>query len=58
MYSMVQDKGFCQMQQTMEPRYEIPSRKFFTKKPIPALYDETRGKVEDALQSVQRIMLS
>lgn len=46
------------MQQTMEPRYEIPSRKFFTKKPIPALYDETRGKVEDALQSAKRNVLT
>ena len=33
---------------------KIQSRKYLTKKAIPGLYDETRGKVEDALQPAER----
>ncbi len=43
---------------TLEPRYEIPSRRHFTEKVIPALYAETRAKVEDALQSAKRVALT
>ena len=46
------------MLQTLEPRYEIPGKKYFTNKSIPAVNDETRGKVEDALQSAERIVLT
>lgn len=41
-YSVVENEGFRQMLQTLEPRYEIPSRKYFTEKAVPALYDETK----------------
>ena len=41
-YSVVENEGFRQMLQTLEPRYEILSRKYFTEKAVPALYDETK----------------
>lgn len=46
------------MLQTLEPRYEILNRKYFTGKALPALYDETREKVEIALQSAERVALT
>ena len=43
------------MLQTLEPWYEIPGRKYFPEEVIPALYDETRGKVKDAFQSAEKL---
>lgn len=33
-YSVVENEGFRQLVQTLEPRYEKPSRKYFTEKAI------------------------
>lgn len=57
-YSVVENEGFRRMLTTLEPRYEVPSRRYFTDKAIPALYAETRAKVEDALQSAERVALT
>lgn len=57
-YSVVENDGFRRMLATLEPRYEVPSRRHFTEKVIPALYAETRAKVEGALQSAKRVALT
>lgn len=57
-YSVVENEGFRKMLDTLEPRYEIPSRKYFTETAIPALYDETRVKVENALKSAERVAVT
>ena len=57
-YSMVRNEGLCQMPPTLEPRYDIPSWKYFTGKAITALYDETTGRVKDALHSAESIVLT
>ncbi|XP_048017725.1 E3 SUMO-protein ligase ZBED1-like [Megalobrama amblycephala] len=57
-YSVVENDGFCRMLTTLEPRYEIPSRRHFTDKVIPALYADTRAKVEGALRSAKRVALT
>ncbi|KAJ8380238.1 hypothetical protein SKAU_G00010160 [Synaphobranchus kaupii] len=57
-YSVVENEGFRRMLTTLEPRYEVPSRRYFTDKAIPALYAETRAKVEDALKSAERVALT
>lgn len=57
-YSVVENEGFRRMLNTLEPRYDIPCRKYFTEKAIPALYAETKAKVENALQSAERVALT
>lgn len=52
-YSVVENDGFRRMLATLEPRYEVPSCRHFAEKVIPALYVETRAKVEDGLQSAK-----
>lgn len=47
-YSEVENEGFCFLMKILEPRFDIPSRKYFAEKIIPALYDQTRAK-ESAL---------
>ncbi|XDV21825.1 hypothetical protein PO909_026845 [Leuciscus waleckii] len=42
----------------LEPRFDIPSRKYFAEKIIPALYDQTRAKVESALESAEKVGLT
>lgn len=36
-------------------RYEIPGKKYFPEEVIPALYDETRGKVKDVFLSAEKL---
>lgn len=55
---MVENEGFRRMLQTLEPRYDIPCRKYFTEQAIPELYAETKTKVENALQSAERVALT
>ena len=57
-YSVVENEGFRRMLNTLEPRYDIPCRKYFTEKAIPALYTETKAHVENALQSAERVALT
>lgn len=42
----VEKRGFCELVQTLDPRYEMPSRKHITKVVLPDLYDACRAKVE------------
>lgn len=57
-YSTVENDGFRHMMRILEPRYDIPSRRYFTDKAIPAMYEETRAKVENALVSAERVGLT
>lgn len=44
-YNVVENEGFIYMLQTAEPRYTIPSRKFFSETAVPQLYQETKREV-------------
>nr|XP_055041440.1 E3 SUMO-protein ligase ZBED1-like [Misgurnus anguillicaudatus] len=57
-YSVVENEGFVCMLQTAEPRYVIPSRKFFTESAVPQLYNETKRKVATALTETTRVALT
>uniref|UniRef100_A0A8C2FJ66 HAT C-terminal dimerisation domain-containing protein n=1 Tax=Cyprinus carpio TaxID=7962 RepID=A0A8C2FJ66_CYPCA len=57
-YSEVEKEGFCFLMNILEPRFDIPSRKYFAEKMIPALYDQTSAKVESALESAERVGLT
>ncbi|KAK0139816.1 Zinc finger BED domain-containing protein 1 [Merluccius polli] len=57
-YSVVENEGFICMLQAAEPRYAIPSRKFFTETAVPQLYQETKRKVASALTKTARVALT
>ncbi|XDV25933.1 hypothetical protein PO909_029757 [Leuciscus waleckii] len=48
----VEKEGFKQMIKTLDPRYEMPSRKYFSQVAIPNLYQKHRAKIETDLATV------
>ena len=38
-------EGFCRLVATLDPRYEMPSAKYFSNTAIPALFEKTRERV-------------
>ncbi|KAK7919245.1 hypothetical protein WMY93_010529 [Mugilogobius chulae] len=57
-YSEVENEGFRFLMKTLEPRFDIPSRKHFAEKIIPALYDQTKATVKSALEMAERVGLT
>ncbi|XP_063742293.1 E3 SUMO-protein ligase ZBED1-like [Eleginops maclovinus] len=51
--STVEKEGFTKMIHTLDPRYEIPSRKYFSQVAIPNLYQKHRAKLETDLATVK-----
>lgn len=49
----VEKLGFRRLMETLDRRYEIPSRSYFSKTAIPSLYAATVDKVKEELSSVQ-----
>ena len=54
-YSVVEDVGFKNVLTTLEPRYTVPSRKYFSTKIIPELYDSMRERVQSAINDSKAI---
>ena len=52
-FNIVERPGFQKLLNKLDDRYEIPSRKYFTKVAIPALYTSTRGRIAESLKSVE-----
>ena len=44
--STVSNQGFKQLVNTLDKRYAMPSRYYFSRSALPALYDKCRGEVE------------
>uniref|UniRef100_A0A3B3DU20 BED-type domain-containing protein n=1 Tax=Oryzias melastigma TaxID=30732 RepID=A0A3B3DU20_ORYME len=57
-YSEVENEGFRFLINVLEPRFVIPSRKYFAEKMMHALYAKTRAKVESALDTAERVGLT
>ncbi|XP_041706895.2 E3 SUMO-protein ligase ZBED1-like isoform X1 [Coregonus clupeaformis] len=57
-YSVVENPGFREMIQTLEPRYTIPSRPHFSEKVIPALYESTKKDVKLSLSQAERVAIT
>ncbi|XP_067257230.1 E3 SUMO-protein ligase ZBED1-like [Chanodichthys erythropterus] len=51
-FSTVENVGFRKMMSVIDPRYELPGRKYFSRTAIPKLYGEVRERVEEQLKSV------
>ncbi|XP_063218417.1 zinc finger BED domain-containing protein 4-like [Bacillus rossius redtenbacheri] len=52
---IVENKGFRQLISKLEPRYTIPTRKTFSQKIIPEMYEKVRDKVVSQLKVVEFI---
>ena len=52
-FSMVEHSGFQNLVNKLDDRYEIPSRKYFAKVAIPALYASTRERIAESLKSAE-----
>ena len=48
----VEKLGFHHLLEKMDLQYDLPSSKYFSKVTIPALYKETRQKLESVLKEV------
>ena len=44
--SLVEDIGFVRLLQVLEPRYSLPSRKYFVEKLLPAVHDEVKSRAD------------
>ena len=49
----VKKPGFRSMVRKMDPRYEVPSKKYFSKTALPSLYAETRERETKELQEAE-----
>ncbi|XP_057216122.1 E3 SUMO-protein ligase ZBED1-like [Triplophysa rosa] len=49
----VENEGFKRLLKVVDPRYEIPSRKYFSSTAIPQLYSECRSKMQNKIQNVK-----
>lgn len=57
-YSVVENVGLRNMVYNLEPRYIIPSRKFFSETAIPQIYNEVKSGVKEKLSRAERIALT
>lgn len=44
-YSIVEDTGFSELVQQLEPHYKLPSRRFFADKIIPGMYETMASRI-------------
>lgn len=56
--SIVEDKGFKQYSHSMNPRYDIPSRRELTRTLLPHLYDQEAEKVLKELDKSKYVALT
>ncbi|XP_054593066.2 E3 SUMO-protein ligase ZBED1 [Nothobranchius furzeri] len=49
----VEKEGFTKMLKTFDSRYKLPTKKYFSKVALPALYEEVRTEVSNTLSSVE-----
>ncbi len=57
-YSVVDNQGFCTMLKVFEPRYSVPSRRYFSDTAIPALYRETTAHILESLSNTDRVAIT
>lgn len=57
-YSVVENAGFREMVKTLEPRYKIPSRQFFSDTCIPKMYEDVKNEVKQSLFEADRVAIT
>uniref|UniRef100_A0AAQ6A8D6 BED-type domain-containing protein n=1 Tax=Amphiprion ocellaris TaxID=80972 RepID=A0AAQ6A8D6_AMPOC len=57
-YSVVENDGFSYLMKTVDPRYAIPSRIYFTKTVIPDIYNKVRQNIVTDLAATNNLALT
>ncbi|GAA6086184.1 E3 SUMO-protein ligase ZBED1-like [Tachysurus ichikawai] len=58
LFSVIGDAGFCHLIKTLDPRYRLPSRTFFSTEIIPDLYEKTCNSIVYKLAQAQSLALT
>ena len=53
-YSFVEDRGFKELMEELEPHYEIPHRTTFCRSVIPTIYEEVKEQVKSKVVDLQQ----
>lgn len=56
--SVVEDVGFKNLINFLDPRYDMPSRKYFSTIELPKLYDLTKKKVVERLKTAEYVSIT
>ena len=54
-FSVVEDVGFCRLLHAIEPKYNIPSRKYFTETVVPEIHDRIKKAVAKEIAAVRNM---
>ena len=57
-YSIVSDTGFTELLKTLEPRYTLPSFRYFTEDLVPGIADNINSKLAEVLKDVTYLSLT
>ena len=57
-FTVVGHTGFSQLLKLLEPRYNLPSDKYFSETLIPEMYQKVCAKVRDSLSSVSHVSVT
>ena len=57
-FNIVEHIGFQRLMKLVAPSYEIPSRKYFSEKIIPNIYDKLSCSISELLQDITSISFS
>ena len=57
-FTIVEDKGFREFVQGLDPRYQLPSRKYISSSLLPSKYEETKSKLVHLLKQVDDIAIT
>ncbi|XP_071088069.1 E3 SUMO-protein ligase ZBED1-like [Haliotis cracherodii] len=57
-YSVVENVGFRRLVNTLEPRYQIPSRTHFTNTVMPKLYENTKREVLKRIEGASSVAIT
>ena len=57
-FSIVEDTGFTALINHLDPRYKVPSRKYFSTTLIPEMYDQAKEKVKKTISQQSHIALT
>ena len=52
-FSVVEDEGFIRLVKELEPRYTLPSRRYFTENVVTKIYENLKQKVSQAVSDVE-----
>ena len=56
--SVVENKGFLELMKVAEPRFNLPSRGYFTKTVIPSLFTRAQEHVKETLKTTRFICIT